>query len=310
VLAKAISAAVLGVDAYKVEVEVDIAGGLPKVYVVGLPGMAVQESKERVRSAIKNAGYQFPASRLVINLAPADVRKEGPAFDLPIALAILAAQGIIPKKSLENCIVSGELALDGSIRSIRGAINIALFAAETNIKKVYAIGDCAEQETPIGQRRPIEAVWYTGRMMGETVAQTICGNRTEYKPGHWFNSAKFLDIEYQTYGWVWAQPKENEARFYWQHPTENKCIHINFDKNTRKFIGINTFGIRMRHAFFDKILNEQKSVEYVLEHLSDANFDPEFFRLYEPEIVDKFNKENGTNVSLKKKSWKRIFNTI
>lgn len=178
---------------------------------------------------------------------------------------------------------------------------------ETNIKDVFAIGDCAEQHEAIGFRRPIEAVWYTGRMMGETVAQTICDNRIEYKPGHWFNSAKFIDIEYQTYGWVWAQPKENEARFYWEHKDGKKCIHLNFDKNTREFIGINTFGIRMRHAFFDRILNEKQSVDYVLEHLADANFDPEFYKLYEPEIVAKFNQENNTNIQLKKKSWKRIF---
>ncbi len=178
---------------------------------------------------------------------------------------------------------------------------------ETNIKDIYAIGDCAEQHEAIDQRRPIEAVWYTGRMMGETVAQTICENKTEYKPGHWFNSAKFMDIEYQTYGWVWAQPKENEARFYWEHTDGKKCIHINYDKTTREFIGINNFGIRMRHEFFDKILNEKQTVEYVLEHLADANFDPEFFKLHEPEIVAKFNNENNTNIQLKKKSWKRIF---
>jgi len=178
---------------------------------------------------------------------------------------------------------------------------------ETNIPDVYAIGDCAEQHEAIDQRRPIEAVWYTGRMMGETVAQTICGNRIEYKPGHWFNSAKFFDIEYQTYGWVWAQLKENEARFYWEHADGNKCIHLNYDKNTREFIGINTFGIRMRHEFFDKILTEKQTVDYVLEHLADANFDPEFYKLHEPEIVTKFNKENNTNIQLKKKSWKRIF---
>ena len=178
---------------------------------------------------------------------------------------------------------------------------------ETNIKDIYAVGDCAEQNEAIGQRRVIEAVWYTGRMMGETVAQTICDNRTEYKPGHWFNSAKFIDIEYQTYGWVWAQPKENEARFYWEHQSGKKCIHINYDKNTRKFIGINTFGIRMRHEFFNAVLTDKKSVEHVLEHLADANFDPEFFKLHEPEIVAKFNKENNTKIQLKKKSWKRIF---
>jgi NAD(P)H-nitrite reductase large subunit len=178
---------------------------------------------------------------------------------------------------------------------------------ETNVSNIYAIGDCAEQQEPINQRRPIEAVWYTGRMMGETLAQTICGNKTAYKPGHWFNSAKFFDIEYQTYGWVWAQPKEHEARFYWEHQDGKKCIHINYDKNTHEFIGINTFGIRMRHEFFDKTLTEKKSVEHVLEHLADANFDPEFYKLHEKEIVVKFKSENKTNIQLKKISWKRIF---
>jgi NADPH-dependent 2,4-dienoyl-CoA reductase/sulfur reductase-like enzyme len=180
---------------------------------------------------------------------------------------------------------------------------------ETNISNIYAIGDCAEQHEAIDQRRPIEAVWYTGRMMGETVAQTICGNKLQYKPGHWFNSAKFFDIEYQTYGWVWAQPKDNEARFYWEHENGNKSIHLNYDKNTREFIGINNFGIRMRHEFFDNALTDKQSVDYVLEHLADANFDPEFYKLHEKEIVSKFNTENGTNIKLKKKSWKRIFQT-
>ena len=135
-LAKAVSAAVLGVNAFKVEVEVDIAGGLPRVTTVGLPDMAVQESKERVRAAVKNVGFPFPASRIVINLAPADIRKAGPAFDLPIAIALFTAQGIISEKALEGTVISGELALDGSLRSIQGAINIGLFAAKNNIEKV------------------------------------------------------------------------------------------------------------------------------------------------------------------------------
>ena len=180
---------------------------------------------------------------------------------------------------------------------------------ETNISNIYAIGDCAEQHVAIGSRRPIEAVWYTGRMMGETVAQTICGNRLEYKPGHWFNSAKFMDIEYQTYGWVWAQPKEHEKRFYWEHKSGKKCIHISYDKNTHEFIGINTFGIRMRHDFFDRMLSKKQTIEYVLAHLCDANFDREFYKLHEQEIVGKFNYENSTSIHLKKRSWKRIFKT-
>jgi NAD(P)H-nitrite reductase large subunit len=178
---------------------------------------------------------------------------------------------------------------------------------ETNCKDIYAIGDCAEQHEGIDQRRPIEAVWYTGRMMGETVARTICGNRISYKPGHWFNSAKFMDIEYQTYGWVWAQPKENEHRFYWEDKTGKKSILLNFEKETKKFLGINTFGIRLRHERFDTWLNEEASVEKVLIHLKDANFDPEFFKQYEEEILHKYNIENNSQLKVKVKSWKRIF---
>ncbi len=180
---------------------------------------------------------------------------------------------------------------------------------ETNIKDVYAIGDCAEQRETIGNRRPIEAVWYTGRMMGETVAQTICGNKIQYKPGHWFNSAKFFDIEYQTYGWVHGQKgkPDYEQHFHWMHEDRTKCITIAYHKTTNLFLGINTFGIRMRHEIFDKWLNEGRDVTYVLEHLADANFDPEFYKLHEKDIVAQFNTENNTNVQLKKKSWKRIF---
>ena len=180
---------------------------------------------------------------------------------------------------------------------------------ETNIPNIYAIGDCAEQTHPIVNRRPIEAVWYTGRMMGETVAQTICDKKTEYKPGNWFNSAKFLDIEYQTYGWVFSEQtkSENEGCFQWQHPSENKCISISYDKNSHEFLGINTFGIRMRHDIFDQWLSEKKSVEHILEFLADANFDPEFYKSHEAEIVTKFNQEMSTNIQVKKKSWKRIF---
>jgi len=178
---------------------------------------------------------------------------------------------------------------------------------ETNIPDVYAIGDCAEQHEPIGSRRPIEAVWYTGRMMGETLAQTICGNKTQYKPGHWFNSAKFLDIEYQTYGWVFAKPRENEAHFHWKHNKENICITVSYRKDTNMFLGINTFGIRMRHEIFDKWLTENRDMNYVMSYLKDANFDPEFYKAYENEILTQYNNTFNTNLAPRKKSWKRIF---
>lgn len=159
---------------------------------------------------------------------------------------------------------------------------------ETNIKDVYAIGDCAEQHEPIGNRKTIEAVWYTGRMMGETLAQTICGKPMQYNPGHWFNSSKFMDIEYQTYGWVMANPLENEAQIYWEHSSAQKAIRISYDKKTDEFLGINTFGLRLRHEFFDTVLNEKKSVGFVIENLKLANFDPEFFTTYYEEIKIKF----------------------
>ncbi|MGB3591201.1 MAG: FAD-dependent oxidoreductase [Nonlabens sp.] len=149
---------------------------------------------------------------------------------------------------------------------------------ETSIKDVYAIGDCAQQREPVGLRKPIEAVWYTGRMMGETVAQTICGNPTRWNPGNWFNSAKFFDVEYQTYGWVINKPKDGNAHFHWKDPDAHRMVTIEYVKETREFKGINTFGIRMRHEVFDQWLDNAASVDQVVNNLPDATFDPEFFK--------------------------------
>tara|TARA_R110002072_G_scaffold106447_1_gene232435 strand:+ start:88174 stop:89523 length:1350 start_codon:yes stop_codon:yes gene_type:complete len=166
---------------------------------------------------------------------------------------------------------------------------------ETNIKDVYAIGDCAQQREAIGNRKPVEAVWYTGRMMGETVAQTICGNPFEYNPGHWFNSAKFFDIEYQTYGWVFSKKKDYEAHFHWHHEDDTKCITIAYHKDSMQFLGINTFGIRMKHEVFDRWLTEKRDVNFVMEHLKKANFDPEFYTQYESQIQRSFQQQQPIN---------------
>ncbi|MDO6760928.1 FAD-dependent oxidoreductase [Tamlana sp. 2_MG-2023] len=164
---------------------------------------------------------------------------------------------------------------------------------ETNIPDVFAIGDCAEQEEAIDQRPPIEAVWYTGRMMGEVLAQTICGNRMAYNPGHWFNSAKFLDIEYQTYGWVHGLKGRPgyENHFHWKHDDDTKCITIAFHENTNQFLGINTFGIRMKHETFDGWLTEKRDIDYVVQHLAEANFDPEFYKTYEKDILESYKNQ-------------------
>jgi magnesium chelatase family protein len=119
------SAAVLGIDAYDVTVEVDVALGLPQWITVGLPAGAVKESRERVSAALVNSGYAVPPRRITTNLAPADIRKEGTAFDLPVALGVLVGMGALEAELLSRCVVAGELGLDGTIRPIRGALSIA-----------------------------------------------------------------------------------------------------------------------------------------------------------------------------------------
>jgi len=176
---------------------------------------------------------------------------------------------------------------------------------ETNMPDVYAIGDCAQFDNPVDGRRPVEQVWYTGRIMGETVAQNIAGNRKAYEPGPWFNSAKFFDIEYQTYGWVLAQLQENETDFYWEHENGKIALHVVWDQTTKEFKGVNVFGIRLRHELFDNWLKNRASIEEVMANLKTANFDPEFYTHYEEAILNQFNEKSGLNISFKKRSWWR-----
>jgi len=179
-----------------------------------------------------------------------------------------------------------EFLKDSGIEVNRGVIVNEFL--ETNVQDVYAVGDCVERNYELPGRRNIEQVWYTGRMMGEVLAQTICGVKTKYEPGPWFNSAKFFDIEYQTYGNVANVFGSNEADFYWEHKSGMKCMHLVWDKNTNQFLGINSFGIRLRHECFDQWLREKCSITFVLNHLAEANFDPEFFPKHESEIRASF----------------------
>ncbi|MDW7644713.1 MAG: magnesium chelatase domain-containing protein [Desulfuromonadales bacterium] len=127
-LAKVLSGALNGIEAFPVDVEVDIAQGLPQFATVGLPEGAVRESKDRVKSAIKNAGYDFPTRRITINLAPADMKKEGTAYDLPMAIGILAAIGIVKSENLRKYVMIGELSLDGLVKPVRGTLPLAVAA--------------------------------------------------------------------------------------------------------------------------------------------------------------------------------------
>ena len=172
---------------------------------------------------------------------------------------------------------------------------------QTNQAGVYAIGDCAELEMPARGRRPIEAIWYTGKMMGETVAYNILGKRLMYNPGIWFNSAKFFDIEYQVYGDIRAvRPLEHET-IYWEHTDRKHAIRINFDKNTREVVGFNLMGIRYRHEVCEKWIRERTPIAVVLQNLGLANFDPEFYKEYEQEVVNIYNQKFNKSLQLKTK---------
>lgn len=144
-LARVWSASLLGIDAVKVGVEVDVAGGLPGIVVVGLPDAAVQESKERVRAAVKNANYAFPMRKVVVNLTPADLRKEGPSFDLPISLGILAASEQVNPNLLDDFILLGELSLDGTLRPVSGVLAIAATAKKLGMKGILVPAENARE---------------------------------------------------------------------------------------------------------------------------------------------------------------------
>ncbi|VEP11762.1 Competence protein ComM [Hyella patelloides LEGE 07179] len=144
-LARVWSAAIIGVDAVKVGVEVDVAGGLPKTIVVGLPDTAVQESKERVKAAVKNAGFGFPPRKIVVNLTPADLRKEGPSFDLSIAVGVLAASEQVNADLLGDCLFLGEMSLDGSLRPVAGVLPIAAAACKMGITGLVVPTDNAQE---------------------------------------------------------------------------------------------------------------------------------------------------------------------
>ncbi|MEM9836248.1 MAG: FAD/NAD(P)-binding oxidoreductase [Bacteroidota bacterium] len=172
---------------------------------------------------------------------------------------------------------------------------------QTSVPDIYAIGDCAQLREARPGRRNIEAIWYTGRMMGETVAYNIMGKRVDYDPGIWFNSAKFLDIEYQVYGEVPAHGREGLATLYWEHKDGEKAIRINYEESTKAIRGFNLMGIRYRHEVCEKWIKDEVHVEEVLQNLGLANFDPEFYEEYEQAIVHLYNQQTGRNLQLKQK---------
>lgn len=163
---------------------------------------------------------------------------------------------------------------------------------KTNLPNVYAAGDCAQHRQPAASEVPIEQLWYTGRMQGETVAHTIAGQPTPYQRGMWFNSAKFFNLEYQTYGRAPAAPTDGLSSFYWRHPTQQVALRIYFETSSpQTIVGFNALGLRLRHAVCEQWIRQRTPLAKVLARLGDANFDPEFSSRHEPAIVQAFNQQ-------------------
>ena len=159
---------------------------------------------------------------------------------------------------------------------------------ETNIPDIFAAGDCAQFRYVKTGEAPIEQLWYTGKMQGETLANTICGNKTTYDRGIWFNSAKFFDLEFQTYGKILPEITPEQESFYWEHENGKISFRANYNKSDRSIIGFNFIGIRFRQVIAEQWIREQKEIEYVIDNLKQGWFDPEFSDGHDKKIAKSF----------------------
>ncbi|WP_201985977.1 NAD(P)/FAD-dependent oxidoreductase [Hymenobacter rubidus] len=182
------------------------------------------------------------------------------------------------------------LARMGGIDTDRGILVDELL--RTSAAQVYAAGDCAQHRQPAAGEVPIEQLWYTGRLQGETVAHTICGQPTRYRRGIWFNSAKFFNLEYQTYGRAPAGPVAGMDHFYWEHPSGRAALRVYFQAAPPHAVaGFNALGLRLRQDVCQQWIRNHTPVAAVMAELGAANFDPEFFPQHEQALVAAFNRQ-------------------
>jgi magnesium chelatase family protein len=198
---KVLSASLCGIDAFLVEVEVDVLPGLPSFSTVGLPDTAVKESKERVRSALRSCGFDLPARKITINLAPADRKKEGSSFDLPIAIGLLSFHQIFPSERLKDFIISGELSLDGKVRGIKGALAMAFLAKTIGLKGIILPKENVK-EASLVEDIPIYGVESLGELVDflrkeiEIKPETL-SSKEDFEPDY---SVDFSEVKGQYYG--------------------------------------------------------------------------------------------------------------
>ena len=190
----------MGIDAVPIIVETDVAFGMGAFTIVGLPDASVKESRDRIRAAIKNSGFSFPRYRITVNLAPADIRKQGPLYDLPIALSILIAQGDLPPESITQSLVMGELALDGSVRPIHGVLACALMAQREGRPTLFVPDENAMEAACIDELQviPVKNLRDTvEHLNGRGAIQRCVYSATETKPAETF--VDFAHVKGQTF---------------------------------------------------------------------------------------------------------------
>jgi magnesium chelatase family protein len=192
---------VLGLDAVAVDVEVDVSPGIPTFAVVGLPDAAVREARERVRAAIRNAGYEMPARRITVNLAPADIRKEGPAFDLPIALGVLAATSQMPPVAADGYVVVGELSLDGAVRPVVGVLSIALAARQQDLRGLVVPAANAEEAAIVEGLAvyPVDSLGSVGSALCAGRSFTLAERSARSHPSPAPGDVDFAEVKGQAY---------------------------------------------------------------------------------------------------------------
>jgi len=199
-ISKITTATIYGIDGIKIDVEVDISMGLPAFNIVGLPETSVKESKERVRSAIRNAGFEFPNDRITINLAPADVRKEGSSFDLPIAIGILTSLNILKKEATKNHLIAGELSLDGRIKSVRGILPTAILAGKEGVRNIIVPYENGREASVVqgvrvfGAKHLLEIVHF---LKGDGSLEEFGGTDTDHEHSRNDRGLNFSDIKGQ-----------------------------------------------------------------------------------------------------------------
>ncbi len=179
----------------------------------------------------------------------------------------------------------------------------------TSALNVWAGGDCAQHRKPPKGRRPVEQVWYTGRVHGEHIAANLYGDPAPYQPGIWFNSAKFFDVEYQTYGNIPPQPGDLEEDFFWKHPTRPITLRIRFESQSGAVTGMNVFGLRQRHELWENWIMKGTPIHEVIAHLAAANFDQEFQRQHEALIIAAFNAQFPA-LQVEQKTGKGLFSNF